>query len=361
MNHKARALALLAAASLLLTGCSALLEREYADITPHNTAPTEEGDPSIRRADSYQELVNILIYLVGAGTEQGTIRLYMDSDKVEADLASACLEVTREDPLGAYAVDFIKYDISRVVTYSQADVEISYRRTREQVDSIVRATGVTAIRGELENALSSYSPSCTLRVSYFDGDEESIRSLARQAYYNNPGAAMGMPELEISLYPDSGRQRIIEILPTYPLEPAQLAERQQELALRLEELARPLAGPDWKDMALEAARVIQGLAEYDPLGPNNPYDLLAEGRGSSEGLALAYAALCQRLGLSVQIAQGYLEEEPHFWTLVLLPEGWRHMDLTAGEPEPLSDPGMEELGRVWDREALPPCPAPPEE
>ena len=45
-------LAVTLAVSLLLTGCSSLLEREYADIAPHNTAPTEEGDPSIRRADS---------------------------------------------------------------------------------------------------------------------------------------------------------------------------------------------------------------------------------------------------------------------------------------------------------------------
>jgi len=226
-------LAVTLAVSLLLTGCSSLLEREYADIAPHNTAPTEEGDPSIRRADSYQELVNILIYLVDAGTEHETIRLYMDSDKVEADLAAACLEVTREDPLGAYAVDFIRYDISRVVAYSQADVEIAYRRSREQVDSIVRATGVTAIRGELESALSSFAPSRTLRVSYFDGDEELIRALARQAYYNVPAAALGMPELEIYLYPDSGRQRIIEVLAAYPLEPARLEQRREALARTL--------------------------------------------------------------------------------------------------------------------------------
>lgn len=55
-----------------------MLDREYLDITTHNAAPTTEGDTSILRADSYQELVNVLIYMVSTGAENGTIRLYID-------------------------------------------------------------------------------------------------------------------------------------------------------------------------------------------------------------------------------------------------------------------------------------------
>ena len=133
---KRRLLAAALAVCLLLTGCSALLERDYSHVAPHNTAPTTEGDPSILRADSYQELVNALIYLVNAGAETGTVRLYTDSENVEAFLSDACLEVVQEDPLGAYCVEFIKYSVDPVVTYSQAQVDITYRRTREQVDAI---------------------------------------------------------------------------------------------------------------------------------------------------------------------------------------------------------------------------------
>ena len=71
------------AAALLLTGCSALLERDYSSVTPHNAVPTTEGDPSILRADSYQELVNALIYFVNGGMEEGTVRLYTDTENVE--------------------------------------------------------------------------------------------------------------------------------------------------------------------------------------------------------------------------------------------------------------------------------------
>ena len=183
------------AASLLLTGCSAMLERDYSHVTPHNAAPTTEGDPSILRAESYQELVNALVYLVNLGAERGTIRLYTDSEDVEDFLSDACLEVVQEDPLGAYCVEFITYSVDPVVTFSQAEVDITYRRTREQVASIVQATGAAAIRSELGTALTSFAPERTLRIHYFEEDEAFIQDLARQAYYDAPAFALGLPEI----------------------------------------------------------------------------------------------------------------------------------------------------------------------
>ena len=351
---------LLTALSLLLTGCSALLEREYTQVAPHNTAPTAEGDPSTLRADSYQELVNALIYFVGAGTEEGTIRLYLDSEQVEDDLEAACLEVVQEDPLGAYAVEFIKYSVSQVVAYTQADVQITYRRTREQVSSIVQATGTTAIRGELESALSSFSPACTLRISYFDGDEELIRTLARQAYYAAPASALGMPELEITLYPDSGRQRIVEILLSYPLELSVLEQRRGELEQQLAQLSAPLMGLEEKDLALAAAQTVLGAGSYDPDGANTAYDLLEGGAANSEGFALALAALLERRDMSVQVAQGKLDGQEHFWVVVQTQEGWRHLDPTGfgGGPGALyTDSELAQLGYSWDQGTLPVCSA----
>ena len=171
MKHPRRALALLTAAALTLTGCSSLLEQEYTYITPHNAATTAEGDPSVLRADSYQELVNALIYFISTGTEKGTVRLYMDGEDLDASLDAACLEVSKEDPLGAYAVEYITFSLSSVVTYSEATVNITYRRTKEQVSSIVQATGITAIRSELAEAMSAFQPECVLRISYFNEDE----------------------------------------------------------------------------------------------------------------------------------------------------------------------------------------------
>lgn len=357
MKKSGKLLAALLAASLLLpAGCSALLEREYSQVATHNAVPATEGDPSILRADSYQELVNALIYFVSGGVEEGTVRLYVNATDVEPFLSDACLEVVQEDPLGAYCVEFIKYTVDPVVTYSEAKVNITYRRTREQVASIVQATGVTAIRGELEAALASYAPERVLRISYFEEDEAFIQDLALQAYYDVPDHALGVPEVSVAIYPNSGRQRIVEILLDYPLEPQELKKRQAALAETLQELAWDLA--DQPDLPLAAAQALLELGEYDPQGSRAACDLFLEGAAGSEGLALSYAALCRQLELDCQVARGTMDGEPHFWAVVQTREGWRHIDLSRPQdPDgPLyTDQQLLELGYSWDETSLPAC------
>lgn len=356
---KQHLLAGLLSASLLLTGCSALLERDYTSVTPHNAVPATEGDPSILRADSYQELVNALIYFVNGGMEEGTVRLYTDAENVEVFLSDACLEVVQEDPLGAYCVEFIKYAVDPVVTYSEAHLDITYRRTREQVASIVQATGVTAIRSELESALSSFAPSRTLRIRYFEEDEAFIRDLARQAYYGVPACALGMPEIDLSLYPNSGQQRIVEILLRYPLEHSELEARRSALSLHLEELAAQLAPLSSRERLPAAARAVLESGAYDPQGGATAYDLFENGAACSEGLALAFSALCRELDMSCQVAWGELNGEPRFWNIVQTEAGWRHLDLSVRETEEsellYTDQQLLELGYLWDMSVFPSC------
>ena len=58
------------------------------------------------------------------------------------------------------------------------------------------------------------------------------------------------------------------------------------------------------------------------------------------------------------MAQGTLEEVPHFWAVVQTSEGWRHIDLSAMNREegPLyTDHQLLELGYIWEEDALPAC------
>lgn len=356
MKSLRRTLALCTAAALSLTGCSSLLEQEYTHITPHNAAPTAEGDPSTLRADSYQELVNALIYLIGLGMEQGVIRLYMDSEDLDASLDAACLEVIHEDPLGNYAVEYITFRISSVVTYSEATVNITYRRTKEQVSSIVQATGISAIRSELASAMSAFKPECVMRISYFNEDEAFIQSLARQAYYNAPSSAFGMPELQVSLYPDQGQQRIVEIKLTYPYTSSELEQRKADLNQWLDTLGASLNAPSTDARIQAAAQAICACGSYDPEGGSTVCSLMDDARADSEGFALAMAALCQDIGLSYRVVEGTRNGHPHFWNMVQSSTGWRHLDLTAPEEGlyPLrTDQNMSELGYQWDTDLVP--------
>ena len=357
---KRRLLCAMLALSLLLTGCASLLERDYVSITPHNANLTAEGDPSVLRAESYQELVNALIFFINLGTETGSIRLYQDAENVEADVEEACLEVIQEDPLGAYAVEHIKYTIDPVVTYYEADIQITYRRTRDQVASIVSATGTTAIRTELEHTLEQFDPEQVLRISYFDGDEAYIRTLFQEAYYATPASALDLPDIAVTLYPETGRQRIVEILLTYHLEQQELELRREQLLAAASELTAPLTLLSDDQFLLSAAQAVLSRTPFDPSAGSTAYHALVEGQADSLGLALTIALLCQQGDLDVQIVSGSLEGQPHFWTVVATEGGWRHLDISQFEkdgPTLHSDLDMEAAGYDWDRDSTPVCSA----
>ena len=62
---KLRHLTLLLCVSLSLTGCSALLERNYATVEPHSSKFWESEAAGTLRAENYQDIVNDLLILIG--------------------------------------------------------------------------------------------------------------------------------------------------------------------------------------------------------------------------------------------------------------------------------------------------------
>lgn len=344
---------------LTLSGCSALLSRSYTTVTPHSATPKAEGDPTTLRVESHQELVNALIYLISQGDETGTIRLYNYEDDVDAALDDACQEVIQEDPLGAYAVDAIRYQITPIVAYCEADVQITYRRTHEQVAAIVAATGATSIRSQLMEVMSTFGEEVALRISYFEGDEAYIHTLIRQAYYDIPEAALDLPDAQVTIYPASGQPRIVEIQLTYHLQRRELERRRTALARKVNELAVALWDARGDAGIQRVAAEILAAGQYDATGGSSAYHALLEGTADSQGLSLAAALLYQRLGWTSQVVEGLQNGEPHYWTIVLTDQGYRHLDLTQ---EPLEDQfalmedwEITQLGYHWDTLALPQC------
>ena len=157
-RQKTRPLALLLSLGLVLglAGCGSMLERSYASVTPHTQFSDESDSGSVLRAETYQGLVSALLHLVEQGAEKGELRLYQYSSVTGAaasDVDQACLEVTQEDPLGAYAVDYIKYDVEQTVSYYQINVTLAYNIDPKELKDVISVTGSTAVRQELEELL----------------------------------------------------------------------------------------------------------------------------------------------------------------------------------------------------------------
>ena len=338
-----------------LSGCSAMLERSWQVVTPHPEHPVTADDADTLRAETYQDLVNDVLYFVKQGIESGSIRLVNYTRDVEADLNNACLEVAKDAPLGAYAVDYIEHDSTRVVEYYEARIRIGYRRTPEQIKSIKNVTGSGAIRQVLQDKLGRFAPEAVLQVAYFAEDEAYIASLIRQTYYDTPAAALGMPDYTVTLYPaDAGQERIVEILLTYPEPTEELRTKSQELL----QAAGALLPSFQEEEGDAAARAVVRLLRQKVRAGTGPtaYDALIGGEADSEGMALAFQLLCQTAGLDSQVVQGTLDGMSRFWNVFAIAPGrYAHVDPSAGDAVLLSDASMTALGYVWDQNTVPNC------
>lgn len=329
-------------AALLLPGCSSLLDRPYVMVEPHVEQPAVAGDSSTIQVDTYSELVNAVLFFVSQGVEEGTIQLTDYRGEVEEDLNRACLEVAKADPLGAYAVDFIKNSYTRVLTTYEATISITYRRTKEQVQSLVNVTSTSAIRKEVSEALAQFRPELVLRVGYFTGDADAVAQLVRSAYYDAPASAMGMPQCTVTLYPETGTQRIVEIVLTYPDEIAAMSEKSTQLQEEVDTLLAPLDTQAWGSVERlsQLFSLLSRTVRYDPNGGATAWDAILGDGADSEGLALAFQLLAGRMGVNSTLVEGTLNGQPHFWNR-LSDGGVHYVDLTR-----------DRTGTTWSAEDL---------
>lgn len=213
MKRNAGALAALAALCLL-TGCASLLEREYSTVEPHSSTFWESEAAGTLRAESYQDVVNDVLLLIGRHTESATIRLYNFSDDmtVAETLEQATTEIQQETPMGAYAVEYITSASHSQRGYYEISVQISYRRTEQQVQAVVNATSIEALPSLLDAALESGKSELAVRIGYWREDEDPARLEAMVSQIREKHGLTESPAWTVTCYPASGPVGLIEFV-----------------------------------------------------------------------------------------------------------------------------------------------------
>lgn len=222
-----------------LSGCgNIVLERSYSDSAPHSEVYWENEDADTLRADSYQDLVNALLLLLGEHSEVGTVRIY-DGGESALMAEQACREVQEETALGSYLLDYISYTGMQERGYYEMQVRMGYRRTAEEYTEIITATSTEALGDLLRIAAEQEETErLAVRFTYFTTDRAGLREMV----------ALSQAELapedapwQVRFYPDNENAGIVEIalrgqaleemLAEVPDdEPAPLAEEEENAA-----------------------------------------------------------------------------------------------------------------------------------
>ena len=229
----------LAAAGLalsLLTGCAPLLERSYTTAEPHSSKFWESEAADTLRAENHQDIVNDLLILIGQHTETAALRLYDFPDEQTAaeELEKAAVEVQQETPLGAYAVEYITYTGQPQRSCFEADLQIGYRRTEEQMQTIVSATSVSALSDLLEAALDGGRTELVVRMGYWQADSRERVAQAVEQVRQEKGIPAETAWI-IRCYPETDPVGILEFL---------LKPTEEELQAYREEQAAAAASTD---------------------------------------------------------------------------------------------------------------------
>ena len=360
---KKKIIALFAAAALAasLSGCASIFDKEYIAITDYvdaSTPPQQEGTVQV---ENYLELKLAINKLITAHEESGSLDFSSyKGENISDDLAAACNEVRSETALAAYVVDYISYDLDRLVSYYEAEVYVYYLHTQEEVEAIVSVGTVSGLYDAVSAALEQMSSGLVVMVTASGASEAEVAGYVTEAYFENPLSCVNLPTTEVTMYTGGGLQRIYEINLDYGASVASLASRKEILSAELTELAGRVTSRGEAYRALQAATVVMETCASNAEAGDTLWDAVHLGAADSRGMALAFKALCDIVEVDCTVVAGRLDRAEHYWNIVTVDGASYHVDVSAAAERGLaatffiSDADM--WGHYWwDNENYPQC------
>lgn len=275
----------------MLAGCGAFGHNTYISVTPHDEEYQVAVDSSALTVSGYLSLKNAILGLVEDAVEEGVIRAESYSGDLSQDLSNAVYEVSRGDPLGAFAVDYMTYDYSQIVSYYEIHIHTTYQRSLEEIQSVKSTSGVEGVKSRLRDAMSDYESLLRLRVE--DYGSLDMNALVEEVFQDNPEFALELPQIDVRAFPDTGSRRVLEIKFQYTHTKTSLEACKEETADQVEKLTN-LYGSE-NSASASAQRLLERLVRDG--------ELVTDSSGFSGS---AYGALCLNKATSLGYCQGYL-------------------------------------------------------
>lgn len=358
-----RCLLAILAACLLLAGCGNILDGSYHNVTPHEIQ-SGQSDSEIASVSNFSGLCQSLSAMVENGTESGIISVSRyDQSMVEQDIAAAVAELMGTDPICAYAVESIGYELGTSSGQPAIAVNITYLHGRTEILKIRRLESWDQVETAIAQALDDCDPSLVLYVEdYGEMDFDQWVSDYALAY---PDRVMEVPEVTANLYPEEGEQRVVELKFVYQNSREDLRAMQSKIS-PLFDAAVIYAGEDTEqtEQYFKLYSFLMGLSQNFQLETSitPAYSLLQHGVGDARAFASVYAAMCREAELECIIVTGTKSGEPWCWNIICQDGVYYHVDLwecdLQGQFVTLTDAEMS--GYVWDYSAYPACGVEPE-
>jgi hypothetical protein len=338
-------IAIIIIAAVALTGCVNLLETNVESISKHYVEPFVRPPTERISVSGYDELMETMIMLIMEHeTEVRLLYHPHNGEDVQAEVLRTKDEIMHIHPIGAYAVADIEADATRIVSYFEVDIEIEYKRTKEQLDSIVNVATLRYMMTPLLDTMSEYREEAIIRTN-LDITEDDITAMVIETYYQNPRRIVMLPFVTVDIFPktdilpDEGIDRIYEIKFGFTTEnPSMLQRYSEDLRVYVTRNAALANGDTNAELYLSMVMNLIQSASFDEgvartihvHGAQNfsatAFGALVGGSAVGEGFAMAFKALCDELRLDNRIVLGLLDGRVHAWNIVSINGDFYHID-----------------------------------
>lgn len=319
--------------ALGVSGCD-LFEKEYRVEAEYvDSASALKDDPGVITVQNYIGMKNALLSLINSGEEYGTIRTDKYRGSAEDDISRACFEVTRETPIGLYAVDYMTHSVSQILSYYQMEIYIRYKRSADEIAGVTTVYSSQEAYELIKTALESFDASVAILQVSSSLSESEIIDFVDETYLSSLQNIPEKPKLSVYTYAaeEDAIQRITEVCFDYSQPKSELRERSRQLrdyaysfydSSNFGSLSHLCSG------IMERAKPgLTGKTAYNALFGTNFAD--------SEGYALAVKLLCMSGGIECYVVKGKLNGSEHFWNIVNYGGAYYHIDLFTADKKQL--------------------------
>ena len=363
---------LLLAVCLMLTACRGLYPTEYLYQAEHEApyavkeveTTIAATEPPLPIAADYYELRDLIRSFVLEGTEHGQIRISSYTGDLEQDLRRVTRYLTDQDPISSYATDYISCEREETEEGWMIQVDAVYRRSANEIASIRSVRGREAALQAMYFALRELQSSVTLQISGYVR-EDFVAALTNYCL-QHPDDLPEVPTISVSIYPDNGNVRVVEVHFVYQNDKETLRGMKAEIESNLSAAYNYIrySRSDQQKLQLLYSYFINRFSYTAAKSGVNPYTLLCQGISDSRSFASVVSYLCSWVGIDSRLVRGHKDGLVWYWNVVCLEDRWVHLDyqtdVLAGDGLHLySD--LEMVNYSWDLSEVPACePALPE-
>lgn len=348
-------------ACLCFSGCANMFDGHYVSITPHEE-PTSAVDNETVSATNYEQLCSALQAMTSNGIENGVISVAQyDQANVDTDIKHAIRQTMQNDPITAYAVDNIQYELGTSAGQNAIAVQISYIHDKPQIQNIRKVTDMENAKYRISLELNKHNTGVVLYVDNYESTDlvQWVEDYA--ALF--PESVMETPECAVNVYPESGKARVIECKFTYQSSRDALRAMQTQVSpmFAAAKLYVSGDGETREKFSQLYAFLMERFENYTLETSLTPaYSLLIHGVGDAKAFATVYSAMCRQAGLECITVGGTRNGEAWYWNIIRNEDTYYHVDLLqCSSNNAYAEQTDKEMdGYVWDYSAYPVCGVP---